>query len=390
MILFVHDFGSSIKTMLIVFILFIVVLVSAIFYIKHRLETVQDKDDLASTVDHELGKFIKKDAQHGVIVGIYKNGRLFTKAYGTIEPNNKQPPTNTTLFQIASITKVFTASLLQILVDEGVVELDATLGELLGETTPLSPTVTQVTLRQLATHTSGFEPVPKPLLDKVITIVGKKNILHNPYQHLSEKDIFDYLATTDYTPKPGKFRYSNFGMGLLGHVLEKVTHQSLETLMKEKILLPLNMQHTAITLSPGLQQQLAPGFKENGSATPIWTFQSLAGAGGLFSNMEDMMIFLQANIEHHSPLFESLQKTHVQQFDGETGLGWMLPTFLDRIFGNKTIIWHNGLVGGYASYLSIDKQTNTGVIVLSNKGMGMTMLGMMLTRQARTQSWAAE
>lgn len=77
---------------------------------------------------------------------------------------------------------------------------------------------------------------------------------------------------------------------------------------------------------------------------------------------------------------------HGQQFGGSTGIGWMLPTFIDRFMGNKYIVWHNGRVGGYTSYISIDTKNETGVVVLSNKSVDVTMLGTMLTRQVRTQS----
>jgi CubicO group peptidase (beta-lactamase class C family) len=79
---------------------------------------------------------------------------------------------------------------------------------------------------------------------------------------------------------------------------------------------------------------------------------------------------------------------HMPQFGGDTGIGWMQPTFLDKLFGNRTFIWHNGMVGGFSSYVSVDPAGRTGIVVLANKAVDITMLGMMLTRQARTQSWS--
>ena len=113
----------------------------------------------------------------------------------------------------------------------------------------------------------------------------------------------------------------------------------------------------------------------------MWTFSSLAGAGAFNSNAEDMMKFIQANIENGSILSQTLKKMHEPKFGGDTGVGWMQPTFLDRFFGNKTVVWHNGMVGGYASYVSIDTKTKTGIVIFSNKAVDVTMLGMMLTRQ---------
>ena len=81
---------------------------------------------------------------------------------------------------------------------------------------------------------------------------------------------------------------------------------------------------------------------------------------------------------------------HEPQFSGDTGIGWLQPGFFDGFVGNKTVVWHNGMVGGYASYVSIDTKTKTGIVILANKAVDVTMLGMMLTRQARTQSWSSQ
>ncbi len=86
----------------------------------------------------------------------------------------------------------------------------------------------------------------------------------------------------------------------------------------------------------------------------------------------------------------TLRKMHARQHAGDAGIGWMQPTFLDRVFGNQTMVWHNGMVGGYASYVSIDTNAKTGIVILSNSAIDVTMLGMMLTRQVRTQSWSSE
>ena len=91
--------------------------------------------------------------------------------------------------------------------------------------------------------------------------------------------------------------------------------------------------------------------------------------------------------EKETKLSKSLIKTHQQQLNGETGLGWILPSNADKLLGNESIVWHNGMAGGYASFLAIDKKNNYGVIVLSNKAVDVTKLGMKIAIAARTQSW---
>lgn len=372
------------------FALIALVAVSAFFCLKYRLANASDNKDLESAIDSEVGKLTRNDPVYGMVVGVYKGEKSFIKGYGTVGNGGAAVPDASTVFQMASVSKLFTASLLQILCDEGALTMDASLGELVGASVPLSPAAQRVTLRQLVTHTSGFPSIPKPLERSAIQLAGKDAVLQNPYSHLGPQDMFEYLATSEGKREPGRFEYSNFGMGLLGHVLERVMNRQFESLASEKLLAPLGMSNTAVSLTPNMEAHLAQGHTAKGEPSPIWTFSALAGAGAFNSNVKDMMRFVRANIEDGAPLTRTLKRCHEPQLGGDTGIGWIQPSFLDRLFGNQTVVWHNGMVGGYASYVSIDTQSKTGVVVLFNKAVDVTMLGTMLTRQARTQSWSSQ
>ena len=229
--------------------------------------------------------------------------------------------------------------------------------------------------------------MPKPLLTKVIARVGKSNLMKNPYASIDAQDVFAYLGSNAVNPRPGRFRYSNFGLGLLGHVLEVITGKSLDTLAAEKLLAPLGMSSTAIALTAGMSQRLIPGYTAKRTATPLWTFQALAGAGAFNSSAQDMIQFVCANIESAHQLSATLKRLHDTQADGKTGLGWLQPTLLDRLLGNEQVVWHNGMVGGYASYVAIDRRNAVGAVLLSNHAIDVTMIGMILMRQARRQRW---
>lgn len=354
-------------------------------YLKYRFTHTPDQQNLAVQIDDE----IKKYPAHGLVVGIYKNGKTYIKGYGNIGRDSQTVPDGATVFQIASVSKLFTASTLQVLCDEGVVNMDSTLSELIGDTYPLSPKVQNITLRQLATHTSGLPRVPKSLMKQLSSTMSDEEVMKDPYNHFGSETIFAYLKTAEDTGKSGGFEYSNYGMGLLGHILELKTKQPLETLLAQKLLTPLGMNNTAITLTPSMQAHLAQGYTEDDKPAQLWTFKSLAGAGALNSNVEDMLKFVRANIEN-SPISPSLKKMHAPQIKGDTGIGWMQAGTIDKWIGNNGMIWHNGMVGGYASYVSIDTQAKTGLVVLSNKAVDVTMLGMMLTHTVRTQSWSTK
>ena len=367
---------------------FIVVLaIAGLFYIKYRLNHTQDKGNLEASLDAEISKLSKQNLSYQVVIGVYKEGQSLIKGYEIGEAHKAPAPDASTVFQLGSVSKLFTASLLQILADEGVVDKDATLETLIGDAVSLSAPAKRVTLRQLVTHTSGFPRVPKVLMNKLIKQVGKKNLLIDPYSHLGTDEIFSYLEKTQGMQKPGRFAYSNYGMGLLGHVLEMITRKDLESLAAEKIFKPLGMGDTSISLTPDMQQRLAQGYTAKGKATLLWTFSALAGAGGFSSTVSDMVAFLRANIEDSSSLFQSFKKMHPAQDNGDTGIGWIQAGIIDKFLGNQSIVWHNGMVGGYASYLCVDVKNNSGVVILTNIAIDPAMMGRMMTHLVRTQSW---
>lgn len=345
-----------------------------------------DKTHIEAALDAEVGKTLRGGLFPGLVVGIYKDGQTFIKGYGVANKETGPPLDGTTVFQIGSVSKVLTAALLQFLCDKGIVSMDATLGELIGASMPLSLSSQSVTLKQLATHTAGFPSIPKSLEARVRGLTGKEDFLLDPYSHLAPHMVFEYLATAEDKRAPGRFEYSNFGMGLLGHVLEHVTGKSYETLMQERVLAPLGMHSTSTTLTAKLQSRLAQGHSPQGTPTRVWTFAALAGAGAFYSHAEDMMRFVRANLEAQGATGASLRAMREPQGKGDTGIGWMQPRWLDRILGHRNMVWHNGMVGGYASYLSIDAQASTGVLVLTNQVRAPDMLGMMLARKVRR--WA--
>lgn len=219
----------------------VVLILSGFRYLKHRMVNAADEKNLQAAIDREIKKFVQHAQLPGLVIGVYKDGKSFIKGCGSVSKTADAAPGANTVFQIGSISKVFTASLLQILCDEGVVSMDASLGELIGHSTPLSAAARQVTLRQLGTHTAGFPSIPKSLGDKAAAMADGVDPMLDPYSYLGPQYVFDYLATAADKKAAGRFEYSNFGMGLLAHVLEAVSGKDYESLIQEKILAPLGM-----------------------------------------------------------------------------------------------------------------------------------------------------
>ena len=272
------------------------------------------------------------------------------------------------VFEIGSITKTFTASILAGMVADGSVRLDDPVAKYL----PASVRVParngrQITLLNLATQSSGLPRLPSNMAPRDQT---------NPYAHYSVDQMYAFLSSYELPRDPGEtYEYSNLGFGLLGHALALKAGVSYEALVQRRVLGPLGMRETAITLSPALRARLAPGHDAEGHVVPNWDLPTLAGAGALRSTAQDMLKYLAANLDTAGPF----QMARVSRRPAGTGamtigLAWHI---LARP-GRDSIIWHNGGTGGYRSFTGFDPVRKVGVIVLTNANIGADDIGLHL------------
>ncbi len=170
--------------------------------------------------------------------------------------------------------------------------------------------------------------------------------------------------------EPGTTWEYSMSTDVLGRIIEVVSGTSLADFVAERITGPLGMKSTKVTLSTDERARLAEGHDDAGRAVGPWDFAVLAGAGGIRSNAEDLLIFLRAQLAQlRSPLSAAIALTHVPRHDtegvpGAIGLGWHV-----RDVGRT--IWHNGQTAGFHSYLAFDPQKQLGVVVLANSAAGV-------------------
>ena len=346
---------------------------------------IKDTKNLEEIVGRIGDGYVSKNGNVGMVVGIVKGDRVFIKGFGKKSKESGDAPDAQTIFELASIGKVFTASAAQILSDRGEISFDDSIDKRLNLKVKLCEKAKNITLRQLATHTSGLPSFPESFIPKI------KDEL-NPYKDLTVQDLYDYLATCENLGKAGSFDYSNLGMGVLGHILELKTGKSYETIVKDEIINRLEMKNTTITLSAEQRELLAQGYNEQGNPNPVWEDSVLTGAGSFLSNAEDMTKFIRANFDaSHSEISNFLLKTHEKQTGGEMGLGWhYYSRFFAVLTDEEDVIWHNGGAGGYASFIAINKKTKSGIIVLSNTTDDVTWLGTRLNFSAKNISFSDE
>jgi len=238
----------------------------------------------------------------GIVVGILRGGDQWVAGYGSFDAG-QQPPAEDAIFDIGSVTKVFTTLVLAEMVVRGEVALDDPAQKYLPSTLQMPKWRGQeITLLHLATHTSSLPRLPANLWKTVKDQA-------NPYANYQVSDMYEFLSGYKLKRPIGRrVEYSNLGMGFLGHILGLVAGQSYEELVSERILRPLGMNHTSIALSPEQQGRLAPGHTSRGTVTANWDIPTLAGCGALSSTARDVLRFMAASMScANSPLAEAVR-----------------------------------------------------------------------------------
>jgi serine-type D-Ala-D-Ala carboxypeptidase/endopeptidase len=314
----------------------------------------------------------------GVAVGVRTNGETQTFGRGRIADDRPNAPAGDTIFEIGSITKVFTATLLADMALEGLVSLDDPVQRYLPSGIELPVSGQPMTLADLATHSSGLSGLPKGMLRLAL----KER--HNPYANFGVDDLHAGVTNARLRRAPGKrVKYSNFGFGLLGHVLALRAGQTYEELVAERILRPLGMSDTAITVPSDKRDRFAQGHNRRGRAVSNWDIPTLAGAGALRSTVEDLLKFLALHLDGgESRLARAARTTHEPRARKRiltVGLGWFIvPVERGKPF---KAIWHDGGTGGFRSVAGFVKETSTAVVVLSNSSRPVDGIGLKIVRE---------
>ncbi len=333
------------------------------------------------------------DSAGGMVIGLVDEhgSRIFST--GRLDNGTDRLADGETFFEIGSITKVFTALLLLDAVRRGEMKLDDPVAKYLpDEVRAPARGGKQISLSNLASQDSGLPMFPDNLLDppvKELTLQQKKD---GSDAYTVEK-MYDFLSGYELPQQPGDaFVYSNVGMALLGHVIERRTGVDYESLVVERICKPLGMQSTCISLTPEQKLRLARGHFAEGAPTEHWRLQAFASAGALLSTADDMLKFLAAHLGlTHSHLTPLMQQMQVTQHAGAPVFGRTAMPWVDHGVYNPPgtdLLGHAGGGYGTVAFVGIDKKNRRGIVVLTNQmkvfpnGIGWTILqGLPLSRE---------
>jgi CubicO group peptidase (beta-lactamase class C family) len=299
----------------------------------------------------------------GVVVGVIDARGRRIVSYGSLAKDDKHPLTGDTIFEIGSITKVFTSLVLMDMVQKGEVSLTDPVSKYLPPAVKVPErNGKKITLQDLATQSSGL-PAGEP----------SNSDRSNLYAGYSNEQFYEFLSGYQLRHDPGSlFEYSNIGVSLLGHALSLRDGKDYDAMVRARVLAPLGMNDTGVTLSPEMNARLAPGHGINRNPVPNLDFsirEVMAGGGGLKSSVNDLLTFLAANLGYtKTPLAQamaaqlSIRRSTEPSLPGmEIAYVWLLQTK-----NGNSIIWHNGSSPGYRAYIGFDPKSRAGVVVLSN------------------------
>jgi CubicO group peptidase (beta-lactamase class C family) len=304
-----------------------------------------------------------------LVIGVVERSRQRLYHFGSLAPGADAPPDGDTVFEIGSITKVFTTCVLAKMVRDGTVRLEDPVNDYLPpELRVPGRSDKAVTLLHLATHTSGLPIAPANLRWHVLL---RPSDWDDPYAHYGLEQLHASLSECRLERDPGDvYDYSNLGMGLLGMALvRRAKAASYDELIRRSIADPLGMKDTGIALSASQRARFAPGHDDDGEPTAAWDFETLEGFGALRSTANDLMRFLATNLGFvPTPLAAAFGDCHRPRRDTpdkqvRVGLGWHV---LSPPGWSEPVICHSGETGGARSFVGFLEKRGVGVVVLCN------------------------
>jgi CubicO group peptidase (beta-lactamase class C family) len=307
-----------------------------------------------------------------IVVGVITPNGTSVSGYGNISKANTTKVNGDTIFDIGSITKTFTTTLLADMVKRGLVKLDDPLQKYLPSNVKV-PTYHNdghnITLEDLATHTSGLPDLPAKLFDN---------------HSLPTAQIYNYVSHAQLVSEPGaRYSYNNLGLGLLGYVLSIKAGVPYEQLVKDRILNVLGMDSTGIAMNSTkittplpdiLKSRLAKGHIGGREVSLAFLPEVIQPAGAFYSSANDLLKYLAANMELiHTKINDILQDTHLIRHEIKTianfywsplvvlyvGMDWGIGTNL-----GTEILNHSGAIDGYTSYIEFIPTKQIGAVVL--------------------------
>ncbi|MBX2851980.1 MAG: serine hydrolase [Phycisphaeraceae bacterium] len=330
-------------------------------------------DPYQERLDELIQPYLDGEYIVGLSVGIITAEGQHTYHFGETKRGGKTPDDGT-LYEIGSISKTMTGLLLADGVIRGLYDIDAPVSTLLAADSVKIHD--GVTLRRLSMHTSGLPRMPTNFMPCDP---------NDPFATYTEERLLAYLQDPKMQSEPGtEASYSNLGVGLLGYALAKQAQMPFEDLLRKRVLTPLGMDDTTVRLRDVHQPHMASPHTADAEPAHLWTIETLAGAGGVRSNIQDMLTYAAAQLDPDStPLAKAIRLCQSDQNPADEpakkkpmGLGWF-------IVDEGAALIHSGQTGGFKAGFMVSPSKQVAVVVLSNtSNPSVSELGRLITRLA--------
>lgn len=329
--------------------------------------TVVEEDPIVTAMHVHADTLLMDSLLTAVSIGIYKDGKTYIQHYGELDEGKGNAPTDNTLYEIASVSKTMTGTLVAQAVQDGKLKLDDDIRIFLeGDYPNLAYHNQPITIQHLITHTSRLpyflpERLQALFVNMDETLPFRMTEIQKTY---SKAEFLEDLHTVVLDTVPGvRYAYSNVGPELVALALEKVYNQPFETLLQTYVFGPANMTHSKIRLSDAEQGQLVNGYGETRLLVPHLVNPLWGAAGGVKSTIPDLVNYMQFQLDKKSAVVQASHNSLYEEGNVAIGHYWRIHT--DDIDG--TYYGHHGGTPGMQNWFFIIPQHNIGISIATNQ-----------------------
>jgi Beta-lactamase class C and other penicillin binding proteins len=337
------------------------------FFIGAPYASAAEQGMLSPQISQAIENRIAAGEYPSVVIGIVEGDRSAVYAYGNAASGVKA--TGDTIYEIGSITKTFTATLLSDELERKTLSLDQPASTAAPGFSVPTFNGQAITFANLAEQNSGLPRMP----DNIDP--AKPD---DPYADYGPDRLKAFLGSYALPRAPGaQYEYSNLAVGTLGYLLSQHAGMSYADLVSRKIFVPLGMTHTSVATGMNNPGGMATGHDFGGQVAAPWHFSAMAPAGGIRSTGNDMLRYLEANMgSRQTPLSAAMRDAHIPRADtsvphNRIGLIWMTR----HQDGGNDVVWHNGMTGGFASFIGFTTDHQHGVVILTNAAVKVDDIG---------------
>ena len=348
----------------------VMVMLCAAITVSALAQTAQTHSDnprrsvLDIAIDKAANDYFQNRCHVGISIAVVEGGHDYFYDYGSTSRNKASLPTPQSIYELASVTKTFTATLAARAVIDDRMSLDGDFRKVLpGDYSNLAWNGQPVTLRTLVTHYAGM---PRDIPDTDALFADKHSPNFNARmvalnEGFSREQFLTALHGTHLRSKPGEKQvYSNAGFLVIGLGLEKVYGKTTDELLRQYITQPLGMVSTGFTLDSSEQPRLVKGYDNYGRFAPYHS-QNAGDAWGLYASSEDMAKYVRLQLDNSDPVIRlSHQVLKGEANDGDA-MAWNVGS--DQ---GQPVIWHGGGSFGMSSQVVLYPKQHEGFVLLAN------------------------